>query len=317
MWKHSLENERAFERSHVGRQQDMLLETDVLSKVARDDGYRKKVELIEEAIGDERGWILDVGAGTCGEDEYLATKGLKLICSDLNEVALAISQQRSARFGRDGLRYVACDGERLPFAEGQISLVIFNEALHHLPNAANGLREASRVLKPGGRIFLFEPYAYDPWRRISEVRDRFKGTIEKSFSIRSIRHLCAQGGLRVEKIERSIYVSTTKLERMRPIRRAARIAHYKVCEALPGIFGMIALIARKGGSQPEPRPTDPVFEDLLRCPVSMSRLRRVADGYLALDDPQRRFYPVKDGIPLLLESDSHTLAEDAFRRLLQ
>ena len=138
MFRHSMERERAFERHEVGKQQRMYLETDVLEKVAEDEGYRKKIELIERALSKERGWILDVGAGTCGEDEYLATKGLRFICSDVNELALSLSKQRSKRFNRDRLKYVACDGEQLPLVDNAVSFVIFNEALHHLPKSGKG-----------------------------------------------------------------------------------------------------------------------------------------------------------------------------------
>ena len=164
---------------------------------------------------------------------------------------------------------------------------------------------------------MFEPYAYDPWRRISEFRDRFKGTIEKSFSIRSIRKLCNQANLDIVVIERNTYVSATKLERLNPIHRAARIAHHKISEAIPSIFGMILLIAEKKGCAQVKMPDSGVeFEDLLRCPASMSRLKRVSEGYLAIDDPHRRFYPIKNEIPLLLTSDCRLLSEVDLKKLL-
>jgi uncharacterized protein YbaR (Trm112 family) len=164
---------------------------------------------------------------------------------------------------------------------------------------------------------MFEPYAYNPWRRISEFRDRFKGTIEKSFSIRSIKTLCNQANLDIFLIERNAYVSGTKLERLGPIHRAARIAHYRISEAMPSVFGMILLIARKGYAQAKVPDSDVEFEDLLRCPASMSRLKRVSKGYLAIDDPHRRFYPINGDIPLLLTSDCQLLSEAAFKSLLQ
>lgn len=244
-FKHNTKQEQAFERHHIGKQRQMYLETDVLVKVSEDGGYRKKVQLIERALAGERGWIVDVGAGTCGEDEYLGTTGLSIICTDINDLALAVSKERSKRFNRDNLQYVVCDGQQLPFADDAISFVMFNESLHHLPNPGRGLCEASRVLGPGGKVFMFEPYAYDPWRRISEFRDRFKGTIEKSFSIRSMRILCNRANLNIMEIERITYLSVTKLERLNIVHRVARLAYSKISEAIPSIFGMISLVAIK------------------------------------------------------------------------
>src|SRR5437867_6418501 len=53
---------------------------------------------------------------------------------------------------------LACDGYELPFLEGSLSHLILFDVFHHLraPNAF--LREARRVLTPGGRLVLFEPY---------------------------------------------------------------------------------------------------------------------------------------------------------------
>ena len=53
---------------------------------------------------------------------------------------------------------LVCDGYELPFAEGSLSHLVLFDVFHHLraPNAF--LREARRVLAPGGRLILFEPY---------------------------------------------------------------------------------------------------------------------------------------------------------------
>ena len=49
-FKHTMERERAFERQHIGKQRQIYLDTDVLIKLADDDGYRRKVNLIERAL---------------------------------------------------------------------------------------------------------------------------------------------------------------------------------------------------------------------------------------------------------------------------
>jgi SAM-dependent methyltransferase len=53
---------------------------------------------------------------------------------------------------------LACDGYELPFRSGSLSHLALFDVFHHLcaPNAF--LREARRVLAPGGRLILFEPY---------------------------------------------------------------------------------------------------------------------------------------------------------------
>ena len=53
---------------------------------------------------------------------------------------------------------VVCDGYDLPFEEGSVSHLILFDVFHHLRAPLAFLEEARRVLRPGGRVILFEPY---------------------------------------------------------------------------------------------------------------------------------------------------------------
>ena len=56
------------------------------------------------------------------------------------------------------MRTVACDAERLPFADASFDLVLGHAVLHHLPHLDRAFAEFRRVLKPGGRfLFAGEP----------------------------------------------------------------------------------------------------------------------------------------------------------------
>lgn len=50
------------------------------------------------------------------------------------------------------------DAEKLPFDDSSVANLIMIDVLHHLPVPTRFLREATRVLKPGGRAVLLEPY---------------------------------------------------------------------------------------------------------------------------------------------------------------
>jgi ubiquinone/menaquinone biosynthesis C-methylase UbiE len=196
--------ERAFEKKGVLALMDKYLATDVIEKVGRDDGYRAKVRLLEDKVGQCDGFILDVGSNTAGECEYMVSRGYSIIATDINEYALSISQKRCAHFSRKAPAYVACDGVGLPFVTGSMACVVFNESLHHMPDPLASIKEAWRVLRPGGRILMFEPYAYDPWRRISEIRDYFRGTIETSFSEGHIKRMLSESGFSRSEMSRPV-----------------------------------------------------------------------------------------------------------------
>jgi SAM-dependent methyltransferase len=50
------------------------------------------------------------------------------------------------------------DAGDLPFGDGSLGALVLFDVLHHLPAPARFLAEAVRVLRPGGRLVLCEPY---------------------------------------------------------------------------------------------------------------------------------------------------------------
>ncbi len=48
--------------------------------------------------------------------------------------------------------------ESLPFPDGSLGALVLFDVLHHLPSPARFFAEAERVLAPGGRVVLCEPY---------------------------------------------------------------------------------------------------------------------------------------------------------------
>lgn len=57
------------------------------------------------------------------------------------------------------------DAMDMPFANGEVGNFVMIDCLHHLPSPLRFFSSASRALKPGGRIVLFEP-ACTPWARL-------------------------------------------------------------------------------------------------------------------------------------------------------
>ena len=66
--------ERSYERQHIALQRERYMANDVVQKVAADAGYAEKLRQIKNALGETKGWILDIGANTCGESEFLTTQ---------------------------------------------------------------------------------------------------------------------------------------------------------------------------------------------------------------------------------------------------
>jgi len=302
----SASEERDFQNRNILGQKDRYLSTDVMRKVSEDPGYAEKIQQVEAAIEPPGGLILDIGANTCGESEFLTTLGHSIICTDINEVALGLSQERCRKFRRKSPFYVASDGHYLPLQDECVQFAIFNESLHHMESASQVLREVQRVLTPGGRIFLYEPYAYNPYRRLSEIRDRFLGTIERSFGVSQLKTLLRNAGLQMISVRRHTCApSEWRKQAMSAAHRALKELYFSAAKAAPWLFGNLVVLAEKPGTPPAIAPVISL-EPLMRCPATRSRLLKIEDrnAYLSLDQHFRGLYPTYQGIPVLIQQEA-------------
>jgi ubiquinone/menaquinone biosynthesis C-methylase UbiE len=81
-----------------------------------------------------------------------------------------------------GLAGIMADGEALPFRDGVLSALVYDGALHHLIDYRGGLREAMRVLAPGGLLIVFEPVSSPFSRFVHKLLDPiiFRKTVYES-----------------------------------------------------------------------------------------------------------------------------------------
>ena len=99
--------------------------------------------------------ILDLGAGGGWASDWLQRLGLSVVATDLSSELLEIARQRLVDSGRAGV--VCGDSEALPFRASSFDRVLCLNAMHHMPNVGNALREIVRVLSADGRAVFAEP----------------------------------------------------------------------------------------------------------------------------------------------------------------
>jgi ubiquinone/menaquinone biosynthesis C-methylase UbiE len=107
------------------------------------------------ALGDSR--MLDVGCGTGRSRQIYASTVSEYIGLDLSLESVRIAAREIPE-----LSFVQGDAVRLPFADDSFDLVAFSSVLHHIPDRRGALREAGRVLRPGGAVFAFDPNLLHP-----------------------------------------------------------------------------------------------------------------------------------------------------------
>jgi len=112
------------------------------------------LEIAAPATGEA---VLDVAAGTGGLARLIQPRlgpTGRLVVTDLSQPMLDVAAAILGEAKADGpaLELLACDLERLPFADATFDLVVAQ--FTPLQGSAPGLREAARVLRPGGRLAI-------------------------------------------------------------------------------------------------------------------------------------------------------------------
>jgi len=107
--------------------------------------------------------LLEMGCGEGGNLYHLAGHGAagSGLLSRLYGFDYSLEKVRFAR--RQGFANVCCaDAAQLPFGDESFDVVLIRDLLHHLPDRLRALKEAHRVLRPGGRLYLIEPNVFSP-----------------------------------------------------------------------------------------------------------------------------------------------------------
>ncbi|NWH09101.1 MAG: bifunctional demethylmenaquinone methyltransferase/2-methoxy-6-polyprenyl-1,4-benzoquinol methylase UbiE [Alphaproteobacteria bacterium] len=113
---------------------------------------------------------LDVAGGTGDIGfrilERIEGRGVpSIIVCDINADMLAVGRERAqTRKGGGDLEWVAGDAERLPLPDASVDVYTIAFGIRNVTHIDRALREAARVLKPGGRFMCLEFSRVDvPW----------------------------------------------------------------------------------------------------------------------------------------------------------
>ena len=127
-----------------------------------------------------RDFVLDVGCGFAEHDMLWSSRfsprgvvGLNLSVDQLQAAAQLFPDR-----ARAGIFLLAADAVRLPFADASFDAVLSVESAFHFRPRTAFLREAARVLRPGGRLALADLCGID--RRLT-LRNRLAEVVGRAF----------------------------------------------------------------------------------------------------------------------------------------
>ena len=156
-----------------------------------------------------RGRVLDVGTGP-GHIPLLVCDripGATVIGVDLARHMLEHAERhRAASPYADRVEYRLADAKGLAFEDASFDTVCSNTILHHIPEPAGFLREARRVLRPGGALLirdLFRPETPERARELVALhaadasprqRDLFHASLHAALTPDELRAVADEAG---------------------------------------------------------------------------------------------------------------------------
>ena len=111
------------------------------------------VEALEPQPGDR---AIDIGAGAGHASLAVAPHVAHVDAIDPTPAMLAVAARLAAERGIANVTFTAATAEALPFPDATFDLAVSRFSIHHWPDPSAGLREAARVLRPGGHIVLVD-----------------------------------------------------------------------------------------------------------------------------------------------------------------
>ncbi|WP_199821574.1 class I SAM-dependent methyltransferase [Streptomyces rimosus] len=179
---------------------------------------RRMEDLLGERLAQPPGArVLDAGCGVGDVAARLADRfGLRIDGVDLVAAHVAEARRRARRRGLDPLlTFAHGDYAVLDFPDESFDAVYTMETLVHAAEAEAALREFHRVLKPGGRLVMFEYAREVPTRMPGAAAETFRQLNDwaampsfQRFVHGTLERLTAEAGFsvrRVEDISRSMW----------------------------------------------------------------------------------------------------------------
>jgi demethylmenaquinone methyltransferase/2-methoxy-6-polyprenyl-1,4-benzoquinol methylase len=116
--------------------------------------------------------ILDMAGGTGDIAFRMEPSGAAITVADINPAMLQVGMDRAAHRGIDGLVWTEANAETLAFPDRFFDAYTIAFGIRNVTDIPGALREAHRVLRRGGRLFVLE-FSTTLWPGFAEIYDAY------------------------------------------------------------------------------------------------------------------------------------------------
>lgn len=158
--------------------------------------------------------IIEIGCGTGAVARVLARRPGAGAVLGIDPLAVFLEKARHLSADIDNLEFRRGEAQALGFDDACFDGVVFHTSLCHVPDARAALAEAHRVLRPGGRLAVFDgDYASaslavganDPLDALAGV---LIDSIHDPWIVRRLPSLVDAAGFTTERTDHYVYVQT-------------------------------------------------------------------------------------------------------------
>ena len=173
----------------------------------------------EWACSQAEGEVLEIAIGT-GRNLDHYPEGVKLTAIEHSPEMLAIAHRRAEEIGR-AVDLREGDAQALDFPHESFDTVVITLALCTIPDDRKAVREARRVLRPGGKLILLEHVRSPllPVRTVQRIIEPLAIRFEADHLTREPLDYLAEEGFEVESSERSRIGIVERIIARKPVGR--------------------------------------------------------------------------------------------------
>lgn len=165
--------------------------------------HGEDLDALIAALGPKPDWVaLDVATGTGFTAVALARRAKHVTGIDVTERMLGEARQFAMREGVRNVEFELGDALRLKYQDSSFDLVTTRRATHHFADVPRFLREAKRVLTPGGLLGVADMSppagAEDFTNKIEKLRDSSHG---RAFSVDVWKSMVSEAGFNLQTVQ--------------------------------------------------------------------------------------------------------------------